>query len=974
GFHGFVPSAQWLRDIYDQFIEEHRDQFNQHTAMLTAKICAIDHSFKLTKHVAKVNGVQIFTALLTVTNEKGEIRVCNLVATKSHSQFVLALQRMRHSLDLYGHDQPLIFYTDTMNDKNFLEKCFPSLQRDLIPIEKHSHLPPLRIPDTFNVSVKNSSIAIDDAMRTILELLPDDDSSTELVIGLDAEWNVELSDRGYVMGRGQTAILQVAHGSNIYILQIGRMLAGHELPLLLKQVLANPKIRKVGCAVTADLKYLQEASRASVPFDDELSSAQVQYAALDVYASLEIYNVLAQMPLPTPLPQEIKIGASILLFNTDKTRLLARGTISPHATDPTFAGINVTSSRCVITIREILVPAAIIANGTSHKKSLEEHGTPPFDIICLRSHLRQAATTSSSLPMPDFPSNRAQEATPLLFAEPEPGMDPQSSTTGVSEEAESTRIGNMLFETLQSQDVESLWISHIRSRSLKDPFHVFNMFYISAAHGLLRDFAVALRDTIFIPDRADKSRIIAWAQAQNPPKTWDDILARNACWLWCRCKRIIPPAEELYPLVATVFQTYGPLKDAKSGLPLFNTAAWGVAKNILELVRKGYVSDPPGIPLYYQVGVDSKTGLPLYRCMRGTNMTEGGVHTHLRSRLPTSGVSVRHVQCCLLDFILRHNLLVGTYNTTGKRFTGHFSIWVTNELQEMLCLVQHKLDQPRMITNWVNGNLYQQTEEVTGVLPIPDDIRSKSGMGAFIAGLHTKQAHGFLASMQGTRKPVLPVHSNEERDLFRELMSGDTGFNESMLGTNSDHAVQLWNSNADVKALLALAEQLKVYYNGDWKRNTNIKQTMAMTADIRVPLKQTLRNPQRLLQAPPVPQSSQAPLVVPSGFRPIQEPQSHSTHNLPSGAASPTSLSSTTPPPVTAHSPLQQSIFDLARKRAANSIPEAAVKKRQCRTCRKCAQLTCPGSQKVTNCTNRCRDCGQVNCRGRNTKRPNVPC
>jgi len=46
-FDGFVPSAQWLRDMYDAFIEEHQLAFNQHTSMLTGKICAIDHSFKV---------------------------------------------------------------------------------------------------------------------------------------------------------------------------------------------------------------------------------------------------------------------------------------------------------------------------------------------------------------------------------------------------------------------------------------------------------------------------------------------------------------------------------------------------------------------------------------------------------------------------------------------------------------------------------------------------------------------------------------------------------------------------------------------------------------------------------------------------------------------------------------------------------------------------------------------------------------
>ena len=49
GYHGFVPSSQWLRDVYDNFIEEHRHDFNQHMGMLMAEICAIDHSHKASK-------------------------------------------------------------------------------------------------------------------------------------------------------------------------------------------------------------------------------------------------------------------------------------------------------------------------------------------------------------------------------------------------------------------------------------------------------------------------------------------------------------------------------------------------------------------------------------------------------------------------------------------------------------------------------------------------------------------------------------------------------------------------------------------------------------------------------------------------------------------------------------------------------------------------------------------------------------
>ncbi|KAF8202738.1 hypothetical protein K438DRAFT_1522298, partial [Mycena galopus ATCC 62051] len=114
GFHGFTPSGEWLRDVYDTFIESHRDSINQHTAMLSARIGAIDHSHKLAKHVFKVDGVPIFTALLTVTNEKGEIRVCMFVATKSHSQYEDALRHLAEDLTVYGHDLPEVFYTDNI--------------------------------------------------------------------------------------------------------------------------------------------------------------------------------------------------------------------------------------------------------------------------------------------------------------------------------------------------------------------------------------------------------------------------------------------------------------------------------------------------------------------------------------------------------------------------------------------------------------------------------------------------------------------------------------------------------------------------------------------------------------------------------------------------------------------------------------------------------------------------------------------
>jgi hypothetical protein len=155
-----------------------------------------------------------------VTNERGEIQSCNLVATKAHSQFTAALNNMRESLQLYGHNQPSIFYTDNMSDKMFLETSFPSLRENVVPIDKFSHLEPFRIPDGVHIRVKNTASSINDAISTILDDLSDTDNNQMVVVGFDTEWNVERSDTGRIVHRGGTATVQIAYADRIYVLQV----------------------------------------------------------------------------------------------------------------------------------------------------------------------------------------------------------------------------------------------------------------------------------------------------------------------------------------------------------------------------------------------------------------------------------------------------------------------------------------------------------------------------------------------------------------------------------------------------------------------------------------------------------------------------------------------------------------------------------------------------------------------------------
>lgn len=113
---------------------------------------------------------------------------------------------------------------------------------------------------------------------------------------------------------------------------------------------------------------------------------------------------------------------------------------------------------------------------------------------------------------------------------PHPGSQSSSSTSRISPEAIAqyekdkarAETAENLFDGINP--VTATWNLLLRSRVLKDPFHMFNMFYISVAHGLRLDFCYALRDAMFILDKDDKSRIVAWGASQNPPLSFDDIM------------------------------------------------------------------------------------------------------------------------------------------------------------------------------------------------------------------------------------------------------------------------------------------------------------------------------------------------------------------------------------------------------------------------------------------------------------------
>ncbi|SGZ06354.1 BQ5605_C075g12917 [Microbotryum silenes-dioicae] len=332
--------------------------------------------------------------------------------------------------------------------------------------------------------------------------------------------------------------------------------------------------------------------------------------------------------------------------------------------------------------------------------------------------------------------------------------------------------------------------------------------------------------------------------------TWKEAV-RSPVWnkkLWRRVRRWIPPPSILEPLVREVFEKFGPLIDAKSKQPLFNKAAHEAAKRCLEAIRKGQLYTDLG-PCG---GPDGKAddGVRLYSCQRDTNSLEGGIHRNLRQRFPKSGVSPSHVNACMADYVLVHNLTVsptplsqfeeaatilthyplysqvGTFNRTGKPFVGHYDLWLNyiSPTAQMRFLIEpYQVERGTLRlepVKWSPRNLLQNNT------PAIQHMQSR-------LPTDRKLRHDWLAERQGTRFAVLHVHTPSERALYRYLSS------KVRLGAPQNLRIleitELWNKYANgVDIFYKMPEHINTWASR-WSSLANAQATMNLGGnDVRV--------------------------------------------------------------------------------------------------------------------------------------------
>ncbi|EKM75414.1 hypothetical protein AGABI1DRAFT_64645 [Agaricus bisporus var. burnettii JB137-S8] len=248
-------------------------------------------------------------------------------------------------------------------------------------------------------------------------------------------------------------------------------------------------------------------------------------------------------------------------------------------------------------------------------------------------------------------------------------------------------------------------------------------------------------------------------------------------------------------------------------------------------------------------------------------------------------------------------------------------------------------------------------------------------MASYHASSDREHKHWFMASMQNTRKAVLPVHTQAERDLFRSLMETEPSFSPRSGGPCWNDAVIKWNEYAEKTdgVYYKLVEHLKVY-SSKWNSLLHVKEALSLTSNARQPLTKLIHDPSRSSNVPPVLPTIPHPLRVELGQLEGGTVTRDSTRPLDTANLNHAMASRYFPDSTLLRAP--SVALEMRRSVVEPETHQAQIGQttRRRRTCRKCALPDCKGKRAVVDCRNKCQDCGEFQCRGRNSRKLHLTC
>jgi hypothetical protein len=444
------------------------------------------------------------------------------------------------------------------------------------------------------------------------------------------------------------------------------------------------------------------------------SNEQIEYAVVDAYAHLLCYLQLMTMPYvdPEEVPPpgsmaDIAIGDKVFMYASNKKNIVATGTFMGQAKQPNMFGkeANLKGHAEIRVLEEDLrIPGALVKvpTKTDHEafSVLFNKAEEKQSGILVPWKLVRVRIFETRIPQPNKPVNIATKlvSVPVPVAEPNEVND---ELIRKAAEKEGVTIGPD--EACKDE-----------SKGLKqDVEHIFIRFgkRLSKSHGAFGVFMARLSDAFFVPSQDDIEFIKAALRKADVSE--DEINSKKWQYYKTRVRRTVPSPTELEREFKKVVQLFADVPDAKTSKPLFSKDTWNLYKSTLKHIRKGCLSDVAGMSYYVQLRTDSM-GIPIFKCLRGTNALEG-FHQKIRQVIRGFNVSPRYAVALLHEFVYRWNHDVDV-RVMGmpKKYSNYYDGWVIeDEIEETLSW--EELESPPH-DQWETTRDYANTGEMFGIL------------------------------------------------------------------------------------------------------------------------------------------------------------------------------------------------------------------------------------------------------------------
>lgn len=381
---------------------------------------------------------------------------------------------------------------------------------------------------------------------------------------------------------------------------------------------------------------------------------------------------------------------------------------------------------------------------------------------------------------------------------------------------------------LDHDDEDNIPLEELGSKAkyksvLGDAFHFMDRAKLPMHHEYKALFFRALRAAMFILNKEDVAKVKKVLE-NKPGMTWEKALTFNFDYIAARVRRTVPPASILYNRMLAVFDFFKDRKDSDTGHVLFHETNRKKFRSVLEMVKKGYASDPPGLSLYvpktdrYGRNMVDRDGLQLYRSLRGTSNLES-LHQYLTTSFGHTMAGPWY--CDSLLAVIRH-----FYNwRMSRKNRPHFPplMHYDSALIDRVNNLYESVFGHRKYRHWEDFNANLPVEPAYGIVPVnPKYSASLTYTESDLEQIKKNKTLLYLADKQQSPFPFLPVRGENEKKLVHKKLNDIVASEASMSSQRVYEKIATdWNTHhvdIEKKTYPKLPQHFSKYFKA-WEKN-----------------------------------------------------------------------------------------------------------------------------------------------------------